>query len=256
MEGLASTRAYARSALTDSPEAVVRGCTEALARYGFCVIDHAIPPADVAAVHAECVEATPRIDAMRREMGRVGSDGMRAQLGSARDQPPQGDPGVVASGGLAAPYQFAGKNELHFLPQFAAHLGAPLVTAVARAALDSHVRVAQFHVRHVPPDQEVDTGKPSNSAIMPSGRGKRGWHTDCAQNGALKSRLFSNSADCTARGYCVPGRAARPLGIRAGGQQRGRGSPALPGRLHVPVDGVVSQRYGLRKWGDLDRTGP
>lgn len=68
-----------------------------------------------------------------------------------------------------------GRHELHFLPEFAKHLGGRHVTAVARAALDSHVRIAQLHVRHVSPNQKTDTGKPSNSDIMASGRSKRGW---------------------------------------------------------------------------------
>jgi hypothetical protein len=141
---LAASRSYARDALSDTPEEVVDGCVDALSLYGFCVIDHAIPPADVEALRAECIAATPLIESMRREAGAK---------------------------------QRLTDHELHFLPLFAPHLGNPLVTAVARAVLDSHVRVAQLHVRHVPPDQE-ETGEPSNAAIMPSGRYKRGWHTD------------------------------------------------------------------------------
>jgi hypothetical protein len=141
---LAASRSYARDALSDTPEEVVDGCVDALSLYGFCVIDHAIPPAVVEALRAECIAATPLIESMRREAGAK---------------------------------QRLTDHELHFLPLFAPHLGNPLVTAVARAVLDSHVRVAQLHVRHVPPDQE-ETGEPSNAAIMPSGRYKRGWHTD------------------------------------------------------------------------------
>lgn len=115
------------------------------------MIDHAIPPEDVESVHAECVEATEKIQSMRR-----------AAIAARKI----GDGGEVT------------RNELHFLPKYAKHLGGAHMTAVARAALDSHVRIAQLHVRHVPPNQAVDTRKPSNSDIMASGRSKRGWHTD------------------------------------------------------------------------------
>ena len=176
METLAETRDYARSALHHSYEEVVQGCTQALSLYGFwcvpslscglragwlsllrrSVIDHAIPPEDVEAVQAECIEATGQIQEMRRAAIAA------RKVGDMRF----GDGGEVP------------RNELLFLPKYAHALGGAHVTAVARAALDSHVRIAQLHVRHVPPNQE-DTGEPSNSDIMASGRSKRGWHT-CA----------------------------------------------------------------------------
>ena len=134
------------------------------------VIDHAIPPEDVEAVQAECIEATGQIQDMRRAAIAA------RKVGDMRF----GDGGEVP------------RNELLFLPKYAKHLGGAHVTAVARAALDSHVRIAQLHVRHVPPNQE-DTGEPSNSDIMASGRSKRGWHT-CAT--ALPPRP-SAPAGCT-----------------------------------------------------------
>ena len=111
----------------------------------------------------ECAAATPAITAMRtgKVSGGVGMIGNRE----------------------------GAKNELHFLPLFAPHLGSPLVTAVARAALDSHVRIAQLHIRHVDPDGE-ETNDPGNSAIMPSGRLKRGWHTCAPAN--CPSRVASS----------------------------------------------------------------
>ena len=36
----------------------VRGCAEALAKYGFCVLEHVIPDADISRVRMEIVEAT------------------------------------------------------------------------------------------------------------------------------------------------------------------------------------------------------
>ena len=96
------------------------------------VIDHAIPPEDVEAVQAECIEATGQIQDMRRAAITA------RKVGDMRF----GDGGEVP------------RNELLFLPKYAKHLGGAHVTAVARAALDSHVRIAQLHVRHVPPNQE------------------------------------------------------------------------------------------------------
>ena len=49
---LLRTRAYAFSALGTATDPV-SGCADALARYGFCVVDDVIPPDDVAEIRAE-----------------------------------------------------------------------------------------------------------------------------------------------------------------------------------------------------------
>ena len=46
-EQLVATRAYARSAETDSVDDIVRDCSELIRRYGFCVVDHVVPREEV-----------------------------------------------------------------------------------------------------------------------------------------------------------------------------------------------------------------
>ncbi len=55
---LAASRDYARSVRDHGETEAVRGCAEALAKYGFCVLEHVIPDADISRVRMEIVEAT------------------------------------------------------------------------------------------------------------------------------------------------------------------------------------------------------
>ena len=55
MADLASTRAYARDALTDSVEAVVSGCVESLRTFGFWYASHPTTPPD----HPQMAANTP-----------------------------------------------------------------------------------------------------------------------------------------------------------------------------------------------------
>ena len=157
-------RDYAHSAMSagGSEAALVASCAADLARCGFCVIDHVIPPEAVAAVRAEVAAATPAIY-LGREDGAGG--GRRVDLADG-----SGERAVDGCGVRLPP---GGSHELLHFPLFAEHLGHPAVLGLARAVLDPHIRVAQFHIRHVPPDR-FDDGEPSNSRPMPSGRGKRG----------------------------------------------------------------------------------
>eukprot|EP01051_Picozoa_sp_SAG22_P021350 SAG22_NODE_4681_length_1193_cov_1.047532_2_plen_182_part_01 len=123
---LMAARAYAVDAGSRVEDAVAAGC-ESLRRFGFCVLDNIIPRgSELAAVRRECVEQTPRIERMR-----------------ARSWQRRQDTGGVAQAGNVP--------ELLFLPRFAAHLGHPAVTGVARVMLDEHVRIAQAHIRHLLP---------------------------------------------------------------------------------------------------------
>ena len=54
---LARTRGYAFDAAALPTEQVVSGCAESIRRYGFTVIDHAIPAGQVAAVRDEVIAA-------------------------------------------------------------------------------------------------------------------------------------------------------------------------------------------------------
>ena len=55
---LAASRDYARSVRDHGEADAVRGCATALAKYGFCVLEHVIPKADIPRVRTEIVEAT------------------------------------------------------------------------------------------------------------------------------------------------------------------------------------------------------
>ena len=121
---------------------IVRDCVHNIRRFGFCVVNHIIPPPAAAEVHDECTAVTPLIREAQK---------------------------------LAAPGEMP--NQVLFLPKFQQYLSHPLVVCIARALLDTHVRIAQTHIRHVPPDGTGNAGA-SNSTPMPCGRLQRGWHTD------------------------------------------------------------------------------
>eukprot|EP01047_Picozoa_sp_COSAG01_P073091 COSAG01_NODE_11810_length_1854_cov_3.327189_2_plen_341_part_01 len=120
---------------------IVGECVGSIRRFGFCVLDHVIPPSEVAQVHNEVVEATPRIRAAQK---------------------------LAAPGGM--------QNQVLFLPRYQRYLSHPLVVAIAREMLDTHVRIAQTHIRHVSPDgtATADGGRFGGRV----GRLMRGWHTD------------------------------------------------------------------------------
>lgn len=138
----APARFYARDALGGgSDNDTVRDCVDNIRRFGFCVLDHIIPPTKVAGVHDEVVEATPRIRAAQN---------------------------------LAAPGEM--HNQVLFLPKYQQYLSHQLVVSVARAMLDTHVRIAQTHIRHVSPDSTAT--KDGGCFGGDAGRSTRGWHTD------------------------------------------------------------------------------
>ena len=97
----------------------------ALGRYGFTVLDQVIPPAQVAAVREEEVAAESIIErnlAAIRELqeGRTAGAGSKVELRPVRRV---GHPSKRP-------------NDLVWMPRYAEYLAAPVVTAVARRALD------------------------------------------------------------------------------------------------------------------------
>ena len=163
---LARTRAYAFDAGATPLEEVAAGCADAVGRYGFTVIDHVIPPAQVAAVRAEVVAAQAAIErnlAAIRELqaGRTPAAGSKVELRPVRrvGHPPKPP------------------NDLVWMPRYARHLADPVVTAVARRVLDDHLRIAQLHLRIIEADQP--DGTPGGfGAVEHRGRDFREWHTD------------------------------------------------------------------------------
>jgi ectoine hydroxylase-related dioxygenase (phytanoyl-CoA dioxygenase family) len=145
-EQLKASRDYARSA--NAPEAAA-GCVEAIRRYGFCVLDDVIPLEAVDAVCEE-IRAAPAKNRANKEA-------------------------VAAGGGLQRtgrlPYASEPVSDLVWMPLYTSHLAHPTVTAVARAMLDDHLRIAQFNFRAIGVSDEEKLRDPGQWL-------KREWHTD------------------------------------------------------------------------------
>ena len=159
---LVRSRAYAFDARAPLAE-VVDGCADALARFGFTVLEHVIPPGEVAAVRDEVVAAeaiTERNLAAIRDLqeGRGADAGSKVELRPVRrvGHPPKPP------------------NDLVWMPRYARH---PAVTAVARRVLDDHLRIAQLHLRIIEADQPDGT-LGGFGLVTRRGREFREWHTD------------------------------------------------------------------------------
>ncbi|MDE0024622.1 MAG: phytanoyl-CoA dioxygenase family protein [Spirochaetaceae bacterium] len=163
---LARTRRYAFDAASLPAEQVVAGCAESLHRYGFTVIDHAIPPDQVASVRDEVVAAEAVIS---------------RNIAAIRDLQ-SGNNGTETPPVELRPVRRAGHprkppNDIVWLPRYAQHLANPVVTALARRVLDDHLRIAQLHLRIIEADRP--DGTPGGfGPVQSRGREFRGWHTD------------------------------------------------------------------------------
>jgi hypothetical protein len=140
---LAATRAYAHDLETSTVEAVIQGASTSLREYGFCVIDHVIPRAQVAAVSHEI------------------SDGMDEKL--------------LVTGYSGAPQ----RHDILLQPLYSSHVAHPAVLGVAQEALDAHVRIGQWGRRNIPSDDQMPPGERGGFG-PPKGRGEhmREYHTD------------------------------------------------------------------------------
>jgi hypothetical protein len=199
-EQLKATRDYARSCTRHSLQECVAGCVEALDAYGFCVLDDVIPPGVVADVCEEVRMAPQKAEANRQAWSRGEEHGIRRE------------------GRL--PYPSAPVCDLLWMPLLSQHLAHPVVTAVARSALDDHLRIAQFNYRAIPRSSEEQIREPGREML-------REWHTDWPVSETPAdpgqplplSLLMATSAACVcARGVACGGvacDAARPLGVRS-----------------------------------------
>ena len=163
---LARTRGYAFDAGSLPAGQVVAGCAESLHRYGFTVIDHAIPPDQVAAVRDEVVAAEAIISrniAAIRDL-RSGNNGT-------------GTPPVELRPVRRAGHPHKPPNDIVWMPRYARHLANPVVTALARRVLDEHLRIAQLHLRIIEADR-ADGTLGGFGPVQSRGREFRGWHTD------------------------------------------------------------------------------
>ena len=147
---LTATRAYAFDCEASSVDEVIAGAARALQLYGFAVLDHVVPRAEVAAVAHEI------------------SDGMDAALAAA--PPPQ----RVGAGGVAQ-----SRHDVVLQPLYQRHVCHPAVVGLARTALDAHVRLAQWSRRNIPSDAQMPAVQPGGFGPV-EGRGEfmREYHMD------------------------------------------------------------------------------
>ena len=142
---LTRTRAYAFDA--GAPlDGVVAGCADALGSYGFTVIDHVIPPAQVAAVREEVVAAQSVIERNLAAIKELQSGNRPAAASTVELRP------VRRVGHPPKP-----PNDIVWMPRYCRHLANPVVTAVARRVLDDHLRIAQLNLRIIEADRADGT---------------------------------------------------------------------------------------------------
>ena len=164
---LSKTRAYAFDASSASVDDLAAGCADSLARYGFTVLDHVIPPEAVPAIREEVLAARfsiERNDAAVRAL----------RDADAQEVPPGVELRPVRRVGLGP----KPPNDIVWMPRYARYLPAAPVTAVARRVLDDHVRIAQMNLRII--EADAADGTPGGfGAVKHRGRADaREWHTD------------------------------------------------------------------------------
>ena len=175
---LARTRAYAFSALGTATDSVV-GCADALARYGFCVVDDVIPPDDVPGIRDEIDAAEATIAdnmAAIRALLEASPDSKHSvpALKAVLDGAPAG---VELRPVRRVGHPPKPPNDIVWLPHYAPYLAHPVISGVARRVLDDHLKIAQLHLR---PIAATSGGAPGGFGLAKY-RGRadtREWHTD------------------------------------------------------------------------------
>ena len=175
---LARTRAYASSALGTATDSVV-GCADALARYGFCVVDDVIPPDAVPGIRDEIDAAEATIAhnmAAIRELLEGSPDSKHSvpALKAVLDGAPAG---VELRPVRRVGHPPKPPNDIVWLPRYAPYLAHPVISGVARRVLDDHLKIAQLHLR---PIAATSGGAPGGFGLAKY-RGRadtREWHTD------------------------------------------------------------------------------
>ena len=173
---LSQTRGYAFGA---AESGAVEGATDALARYGFCVIDNVIPQQDVAAIRDEVDRAEAAIagnmGAIRDWLGtRQGSaESVAATKAALEAAPANIELRPVRRVGLPP----KPPNDIVWLPRYARHLAHPTLVGIAQRVLDDHLKIAQLHLR---PIAAADGDAPGGfgQARYRGRADTREWHTD------------------------------------------------------------------------------
>ena len=173
---LSQSRGYAFDA---DAEAAAQGASEALARYGFCVIDNVISPDEVPAVRAEVDRAESTIA------------GNMAAIRDWLAQHPGSTESVASTKAVleAAPANVELRpvrrvglppkppNDIVWLPRYARHLAHPTLVGVAKRVLDDHLKIAQLHLRPIAAG-DGDTPGGFGRARYRGRADTREWHTD------------------------------------------------------------------------------
>ena len=173
---LSRSRGYAFDA---DATGAVEGAAEALARYGFCVIDNVIPTDEVAAIRAEVDRAESTI-----------ASNMAAIRGWLAQHPGSAESVAATKAVLEAapanielrPVRRVGlppkpPNDIVWLPQYARHLAHPTLVGTAKRVLDDHLKIAQLHLRPIAAG-DGDTPGGFGRAQYRGRADTREWHTD------------------------------------------------------------------------------
>ena len=173
---LSQSRGYAFDA---DAEAAAQGASEALARYGFCVIDNVISPDEVPAVRAEVDRAESTIAgnmaAIRDWLAQhPGSTESVARTKAVLEAAPANvELRPVRRVGLPP----KPPNDIVWLPRYARHLAHPTLVGVAKRVLDDHLKIAQLHLRPIAAG-DGDTPGGFGRARYRGRADTREWHTD------------------------------------------------------------------------------
>ena len=173
---LSQSRGYAFDA---DAQAAVEGASEALARYGFCVIDNVIDADEVAAIRAEVDRAESTI---ARNMAAIRdwlaqhpgcTESVAATKTVLEAAPADVELRPVRRVGLPP----KPPNDIIWLPRYARHLAHPTLVGVAKRVLDDHLKIAQLHLRPIAAG-DGDTPGGFGRAQYRGRADTREWHTD------------------------------------------------------------------------------
>ena len=173
---LSRTRGYAFGA---AESGAVEGASDALARYGFCVIDNVIPQDDVPAIRDEVDRAETTIarnmaairDWLAKHQG--STESITATKAALEAAPANIELRPVRRVGLPP----KPPNDIVWLPRYARHLAHPTLVGIARRVLDDHLKIAQLHLRPIAAGDGDTPGGFGHSRYR--GRADtREWHTD------------------------------------------------------------------------------
>lgn len=175
-EELRRTRAYAFNASALPLEEVVAGCADSLDRYGFCVVDHAIPTDEVDAIREEVVAAHAIMERNNQGIKDLfdieGSNAEEILNGLAAEK------NVELRRVRRVGHPPKPPNDIIWMPQYARYLANPVITTLARKALDDHLRIAQINTRIIETDKEDGTPGGFGNVKHRGRADGREWHTD------------------------------------------------------------------------------